>query len=271
MDIENIEIRVLIEAIRLRYGHDFRHYAEASLHRRIRHCLKESGYHTIAEMIPLIIHDPKYFTHFFHSLTVNVTEMFRDPSFFQTLRQKVIPYLKTFPFVKIWSVGCSTGQEVYSLAILLREEGLCEKRVLIYATDFNDEVLDIAKQAIYSAEDIRKWTKSYQDAGGGKSFSDYYHADYDSVILDQSLKKNIVFANHNLVTDSVFGEMNLILCRNVLIYFNRELQNQALNLFDQSLCENGFLCLGNKESIKFSMIGNLYNNVAGRERVFQKI
>ncbi len=269
MDIEEIEIEILLEAIRLRYGYDFRQYAKASLHRRIRKCLEACGMQKISEMIPNVIHDPVFFNTFLHDLTVNVTEMFRDPLFFKTLRETIIPYLKTFQFIKIWSVGVSTGEEVYSLAILLKEEGLYDK-ALIYATDFNNTVLDVAKRGIYSNEVIQNSTKGYQESGGKTSFGNYYHADYDSVILDQSLKKNIVFANHNIVTDSIFGEMHLILCRNVLIYFNKDLQERAFSLFDSSLCNNGFLCLGSKESLKFSSIAKEYQQVDENQKIFQK-
>lgn len=270
MDIEEIEIDALLEVIRLRYGHDFRQYSKASLGRRIRLCQKESGCNNIAEMIPHIIHKPEFFSKFFQSLTVNVTEMFRDPKFFLALREKVIPYLKTFPYVKVWCAGISTGEEVYSLSILLKEEGLYDDKLVIYATDFNDSVLATAQRGIYPVEDIRKSTKRYQEAGGLSSFSNYYRADYDSAIFDKSLRDNIVFANHNIVTDSVFGEMNLILCRNVLIYFDRTLQDKAYKLFHNSLGKNGFLCLGNKESIKFSNIVDKYKEIEERQKIYQK-
>ena len=269
MDTEDIEIKLLIDAVFLRHGYDFRQYAGASLTRRIKKCLSDSGARTISEMIPKVIHDKAFFSSFLHGLSVNVTEMFRDPLFFLSLRKKVIPYLNTFPFVKIWSVGVSTGEEVYSLAILLKEEGLYEKS-LIYATDFNDTVLETARKGIYSAENIQKSTANYQKSGGNKSFGTYYHADYDSVIIDRSLKKNVVFANHNLTADSVFGEMNLILCRNVLIYFNRELQDKVFDLFNTSLRTNGFLCLGSKESIDFSGIADAFSPVVKKHKIFQK-
>ncbi len=269
MDAEEIEIKVLLEAVRLRHGYDFREYAGASLSRRVRKCLAETGLKTISDMIPLIIHDRAFFSTFPHNLSVNVTEMFRAPLFLPSLRKKVAPYLKTFPFIKAWSVGVSTGEEVYSLAIVLKEEGLYEK-ALIYATDFDDAVLETAKKGIYSADNIKKSTRNYQKSGGRESFGRYYHADYDSVILDRSLKKNIVFANHNLVTDSAFGEMNLVLCRNVLIYFNKELQERVLQLFQTSLRAHGFLCLGSKESLEFSGVAGSFTPVVQKHRIFQK-
>ncbi len=269
MDTEDTEIKLLLEAVRLRRGYDFREYAGASLSRRVRKCLAETGLNTISDMIPRIIHDKAFFNTFLHNLSVNVTEMFRDPLFFRSLRKKVAPYLKTYPFIKAWSVGVSTGEEVYSLAIVLKEEGLYEK-TLIYATDFDDAVLETAKKGIYSAGNIKKSTRNYQESGGRESFGTYYHADYDSVILDRSLKKNIVFANHNLVTDSAFGEMNLVLCRNVLIYFKRELQEKVLQLFQTSLRTHGFLCLGSKESMDFSGVAKSFTPVVQKHRIFQK-
>lgn len=269
MDIEEIEVKILLETIYQRWGHDFRQYAKASLYRRIRICLKNSGLSSISEMVPHIIHDRTFFDSFLNALTVNVTEFFRDPGFFKILRKDVIPYLNTFHHIKVWSVGVSTGQEIYSLAILLKEEGIYDK-CLLYATDFNDSVLDTAKKGIYSPQDIQTSTQNYQKAGGKKSFTDYFQVAYESVAISNSLKKNIVFANHNIATDSVFGEMNLVLCRNVLIYFNQDLQDRALELFDNSLTSNGFLCLGDKESINFSQIRGSYSGVSEKFRVFKK-
>jgi len=269
MDNEELEIMVLLKAVRLKYGYDFSQYAGASLTRRLKKCLADSGHKYISEMIPHIIYNKAFFDTFLNNLSVNVTEMFRDPLFFLSLRKKVVPYLNTYPFIKIWSVGVSTGEEVYSLAILLKEEGLYEK-CLIYATDFNDTVLETAQKGIYSEENINKSNLNYQKAGGKKSFASYYHADYNSVILNRSLKKNMVFANHNLATDSVFGEMNLILCRNVMIYFNKDLQDRVLTLFNHSLRTHGFLCLGSKESLNFSCIVDFFKPVVKKHRIYQK-
>jgi len=269
MNDEEIEIKLLIDAIRLKTGHDFSRYAKASLFRRIKKVLSETRCKRISEMIPLIIHDGLFLNSFIASLSINVTEMFRDPSFYRVLREKVIPYLKTYPLIKVWSAGASTGEEVYSLAILLREEGIYDKSQM-YATDFNDMVLEKAKKGIYPAKNLKKSTLNYQESGGRESFGNYYHAEYESAIFNRSLKENIVFANHNLVTDGSFGEMNLILCRNVLIYFNSDLQNRVLHLFNNSLCVNGFLCLGNKETLNFSDIAESFVSIARNQKIYQK-
>ncbi len=269
LNTEEIEIRLLIDAIRLKYGYDFSQYAPASLARRIQKGLSEKGLKRISEMIAPILYDREFFDSFVPNLSVNVTEMFRDPLFFMALREKVVPYLETFPHIKLWSAGISSGEEVYSLAILLKEERLYENS-LIYATDFNDAVLEIAKKGIYPADTIKKNTENYQQSGGKISFGSYYHADYGSAILDRSLKINITFANHNLVTDGVFGEMDLVLCRNVLIYFNKELQNRVLKLFHDSLRPNGFLCLGTKETIDFSDVAASFEPFVKNQRIYQK-
>lgn len=269
MNSEDIEIKLILDAIWLKHGYDFTNYAAASMKRRLKKIMDEQGFKTLAQMIPHIIHDNDFFRLFLYSVSVNVTEMFRDPLFFLSIRENVLPYLKTYPFIKIWAAGISTGEEIYSLAIILKEEGFYDN-VIIYATDFNDHVLEIAKRGIYSAADMRLNTANYQKAGGKESFASYYHADYDSVIFDGSLKKNIVFANHNLVTDGVFGEMNMIICRNVLIYFNKILQDSVLELFSKSLRTNGFLCLGSKESLEFSSTASLYEPVDKIARIFKK-
>ena len=216
-----------------------------------------------------VLYAPSFFQEILKDLSINVTEMFRDPKFYLALRTEIIPLLKTYPFIKVWHAGCSTGEEVYSFAIVLKEEGLYD-RVQIYATDFNRSVLDIAKKGIYPINRIKEFTANYQQAGGKQSFSDYYMADYNSVIFDQSLKKNIVFAEHNLVTDSVFAEVNIIICRNVLIYFNRELQNKVFTLFSESLINGGFLCLGSKETLQFSQNAGLYDVLNAYEKLYKK-
>ncbi|MBF0468380.1 MAG: protein-glutamate O-methyltransferase CheR [Desulfamplus sp.] len=269
IDHEDIEIRLILETVKLVHGYDFTNYAYASMKRRLEKNLDESGLEKLSEMIPLIIHDKDFFRRFLHNISVNFTEMFRDPHFFLSIRQMIIPYLKTYPFVKIWAAGISTGEEIYSLAILFREEGIYDN-CIIYATDFNDNVLEIARDGIYPAADMKLNTANYQRSGGKESFAGYYHAGYDSVIFDSSLKKNIVFANHNLVTDGVFGEMNMVICRNVLIYFNKKLQDHVLELFSQSLRRNGFLCLGAKESLEFSTSAPLYSVVDKAARIFKK-
>lgn len=269
-DIENIEIDIFLEAVFKCYGYDFRHYARASLKRRIKNLMNKNGYDRINDMTSDIIHDRSFFEKVVYGFSITVTEMFRDPSFYLLLREKIIPYLRTYPFIKIWHAGCATGEEVYSLAIILKEEGIYNKTT-IFATDFNGNALDTARQGIYSLKDMQTYTINYQKAGGKASFADYYHAKYKSAIMSKALSQNVTFANHNLVTDSIFGEMHLILCRNVLIYFNRELQNRVLSLFNESIIKRGFLALGNKESIQFSNIENDFKPVDKKNKIFQKI
>ena len=265
----NIEIDLILDAIFQKYGYVFRNYSRAHVKRRLLHRLAGSHLKSLSQMQHEVLYDPSFFQEILKDLSINVTEMFRDPKFYLALRTEIIPLLKTYPFIKVWHAGCSTGEEVYSFAIVLKEEGLYD-RVQIYATDFNRSVLDIAKKGIYPINRIKEFTANYQQAGGKQSFSDYYMADYNSVIFDQSLKKNIVFAEHNLVTDSVFAEVNIIICRNVLIYFNRELQNKVFTLFTESLINGGFLCLGSKETLQFSQNAGLYDVLNAYEKLYKK-
>ncbi|MDP8209554.1 MAG: protein-glutamate O-methyltransferase CheR [Candidatus Stygibacter australis] len=269
-EIESLEITLILDAIYSRYGYDFRDYARASMERRVKHYQKKSGYKSISEMIPRLLHDETFFQSLIHEFSITVTEMFRDPGEYRVIKEKVIPILKTYPYIKVWHAGCATGEEVYSLAILLEEAGLY-KKTTIFATDFNDEVLETARQGIYKLDNIQQCTKNYQQSGGSESFSQYYHAKYESIVMDKSLKKNITFANHNLASDFTFSEMNLILCRNVMIYFNANLQNRALNLFDDSLLQGGFLCLGNKESLMFWDGNKKYHAVEGNSKIYRKL
>ena len=268
-EIENIEISLLLEATYNRYGYDFRDYARASIERRVRQFAIKSGIKSISEMIPILLYNESFFQTLVREFSITVTEMFRDPKVYHVLKEKVFPILKTYPFIKIWHAGCATGEEVYSLAILLMEAGLYKKST-IFATDFNDEALATAKQGIYPTENIKQSTLNYQKAGGLESFSDYYHAKYDSISIDNKLKKNITFANHNLVIDQTFSEMHLILCRNVLIYFNKTLQDKVFYLFDNSLVSGGFLCLGSKESLLYSGIQGKFEPVDEKEKIYQK-
>lgn len=268
VEIEQIEVELLLEAIYRRYGYDFRQYSQASVRRRVYHHLAKTRLQTISELIARIMYDEALFQALFFDMSVTVTEMFRDPWFYVALREKVIPFLKTFPYINIWQAGCATGEEVYSLAILLKEEGLYE-RANIYATDFNDGALEKAKNRIYSPERMKEYSVNYQAAGGKKSLADYYHARYQAVIIEAKLQENITFANHNLATDGVFGEMHLILCRNVLIYFERTLQDRALSLFRDSLHYNGFLCLGSKETIHFSKVKKDFLEFGPEEKIYQ--
>ncbi|MCP5048986.1 MAG: protein-glutamate O-methyltransferase CheR [bacterium] len=267
-DNEKIEIELLLEAIYRKYHYDFKDYSRAHLKRRLKYRLSMANLESFSQMQHKVLYDRSFFETLLLDLSINVTEMFRDPTFYLAMRQEVIPRLKYTPFVKIWHAGCSTGEEVYSMAILLQEEGLLDK-VQIYATDFNTLVLERAKEAIYPIELIKEYTVNYQKAGGLNSFADYYSAKYDSVILDPSLKKRIVFADHNLVTDGVFGEMNVILCRNVLIYFTKKLQARVIRLFLDSLAPSGFLCLGSKESIQFSDHFHRFGTVVEKEKIYQ--
>ncbi|GFZ33993.1 chemotaxis protein R [Clostridium zeae] len=266
---EDIEISLLLEGIYLKYGYDFRDYSRAHIKRRILKRMLEENLESISSMQYKILYDKSFFHKVLGDLSINVTEMFRDPSFYNEFREKVVPILKTYPFVKIWHAGCSSGEEVYSMAILLKEEGLYEQ-TQIYATDFNNEVLKKAKEGIYSVDDIKKYTYNYQKSGGKNSFSDYYTAKYNSVIMDQALKKKITFADHNLVTDGIFAEVNVVICRNVLIYFNGELQDKVLDLFSDSLCNGGFLCLGSRESIKNSNNIDKFKEFDYSERIYRK-
>lgn len=265
-----IELRLLMEAIYLRYSYDFRDYSGASQKRRVLHALSQFGCPTISELQSRVLHDPGMFQQLLQFLTIPVSEMFRDPTFFLALRHQVLPRLATYPSIKVWVAGCSTGEEVYSLAILLREEGLLD-RSLIYATDINPVSLDKARQGIFSLNSIKGHTVNYQNSGGKRAFSDYYTAAYDAAIFDKTLSANITFADHSLATDSVFSETQLVLCRNVLIYFNKKLQDRALGLFHESLARRGFLGLGSKESIDFSGYSTRFEALDRPERIFRKL
>jgi len=269
-EIEHIEIDLFLEGVFRRYGYDFRNYARASVQRRIRRLMEMTGHGSVAAMIPPMLRDRAFLSHVVDALSINVTEMFRDPHFFQALRQTVIPYLKTYPFLKVWHAGCASGEEVYSLAILFKEEGLYD-RTTFFATDFNAGTLEKAKAGIYTLDCMQAFTANYVGSGGKESFSDYFLADYDCVIVRNDLKKNITFAMHNLATDGVFGEMHLILCRNVLIYFDRKLQARVLKLFDDSLIHGGVLALGSKESLKFDIIADRYDVINSQWRLFKKL
>ncbi len=269
-ELTEIEIDLLLEAIFRRYGYDFRSYARASVRRKVLGLAKRLGVERISELIPRLLHDQPLFGTLVGAFSTPVTEMFRDPPFFLFLREAVVPYLLTYPFVRIWLAGCATGEEVYSLAILLKEEGLFE-RATLFATDFVDASLNQAREGIYPLRAMKTNIHNYQQAGGNQLFSNYYHADYDSVIMDAKLKERITFANHNLVTDGVFSEMHLILCRNVLIYFNHTLQERVLNLFHESLLHGGFLALGSKESLRHHHVNAKFRELEPTWKVYRKI
>lgn len=266
----DIELRMLVEAVYLKYNYDFRDYTGASQKRRILVAMREMECETVSELQSKVLHEPNGFAQLLQYLTIPVTEMFRDPEYFQAVREQVVPFLKTYPSLKIWVAGCSTGEEVYSLAILLKEEGLLE-RSIIYATDINPESLDAARRGVFPLERMRLYTENYQKSGGKAAFSDYYTAAYGGALFDRALVENVTFADHSLSTDSVFSETHFVSCRNVLIYFNRRLQDRVLGLFHESLCHRGFLGLGSKESIDFSSYAERFEALARRERVFRKV
>lgn len=265
----NIEIKLFLEAIFQKYGYDFRNYSLAHIKRRILYRLSVSHIGSISIMQDHVLRDPDFLQQILLDFSINVTEMFRDPDFYKAIRKEVVPLLKTYPFIKIWHAGCSTGEEVYSMAILLQEEGLLE-RTQIYATDFNQKVLKSAKEGIYSVENVKEYTQNYLRAGGKESFSDYYTAHYDRVMMNKDLGENVLFAHHNLVTDSVFSEVNLVICRNVLIYFERVLQNRVVGLFKDSLISGGILCLGSKESLQFNEHAQFFSPLVGKEKIYRK-
>lgn len=265
--VEDLEIRLLLEGIQHVYGYDFREYAKSSIKRRLAHWLTKSEFDTFSEAQSQLLRDRRLFESLLRGITVNVTEMFRDPAFFKVVREQVVPFLKTYPFVKIWHAGCSTGEEAYSMAILLNEEGM-EGRYRVYATDINEAVLHTAEEGVMPLAEMQRFTRNYQQSGGTASFANYYVARYDRAILSPSLKKDIVFSSHNLATDAAFGEMNIVLCRNVMIYFKPSLKERCLQLFDDSLLASGFLCLGLKETLERK--STTYMELAPHMRIYQK-
>jgi chemotaxis protein methyltransferase CheR len=265
----DIELQLLIDAIYLRYHYDFRGYSPASLKRRLTAAMTRFGCDTLSQLQDKVLHDPATFPALLDYLTVQVSEMFRDPHYFLSLRENVVPWLRTYPLLKIWVAGCSTGEEVYSLAILLREEGLLE-RTLIYATDINTQALQKAQAGVYEADRIAGFTENHRKSGAPASLSDYYTAAYNHAVFDKSLRNHIVFSDHSLATDSVFAEVQLVSCRNVLIYFDRALQDRAVGLFHEALCRKGFLGIGSKESLRFSLHADRFDEVSREDRIFRK-
>jgi chemotaxis protein methyltransferase CheR len=268
MDVEDIEVQLFIRAMQLRHGYDFSEYAPASLKRRVQQLVRTHDTGSISELNRRLLHEEGFVARVIEGLSVPVSDMFRDPSVFRTLRDKVFPVLTSYPEINIWQAGCAHGQEVYSLAILLEEAGLYE-RSRIYATDFSDAALAIAAEGIYATREARDWSRNYMEAGGSHSLSDYYSARYDFIKLDKRLRRNVTFFNHNLVTDEVFCEAHLILCRNVLIYFSNTLQDRTLGLFRDSLVRGGFLCLGTRENIDFSPAAAGFADVDHALRIYQ--
>ncbi|MBA4421332.1 MAG: chemotaxis protein CheR [Anaerolinea sp.] len=268
-ETESLELRLFLEAIYERYGYDFRDYARSSLKRRLTKCMTDAKVETISEFQARVLHSPENMEQFILAMSIDVTGLFRDPNFYAALRNKAVPVLRSLPFIRIWSAGCSTGEEVYSLAILLEEEGLYD-HCRIYATDFNEVVLQKAKAGVFPMRNMKAYTASYQQAGGTRSFSEYYTAKYDNALMRTSLQKNILWAQHNLVTDASFNEFHLILCRNVMIYFNQSLSAQVHELIYESLAPGGFLGLGSSESIKFTRHESDYEVMDAKEKLFRR-
>jgi chemotaxis protein methyltransferase CheR len=268
-ELERLEIELLLEAIYRHHGFDFRSYAYASLKRRLWKHLQTHGLQTVSGLQQRVLHDRDAMTALLMDLSVSVTAMFRDPGFYAVFRSDVVPLLRTYPFIRVWHAGCATGEEVYSMAILLQEEGLYE-RARIYATDINESLLQTAREGIFPLDRMQEYTHNYLQAGGTRSLSDYYTAAYDGALFTPALTKNVVFAQHNLVTDRSFSEFTVILCRNVMIYFNRELQSRVHQLFYDSLPIYGILALGSKESLRFSPVESCYEELNAREKIFRK-
>jgi len=269
-EVDEIELALLLEGVFRRYGFDFREYAPASLRRRVWRRVHAEGLTTISALQDKLLHDPNCMERLLLDLSINVTAMFRDPPFYVAFREKVVPMLRTYPFTRIWVAGCSTGEEVYSLAMLLREEGVYD-RARIYATDINETVLERARAGVFPLDKMREYTQNYIRAGGTRAFSEYYVAKYDGAQFQRSLVENVVFAQHNLVSDRSFNEFNVILCRNVMIYFDRALQERVHRLFYESLVTFGVLALGAKESIRFSAHEDAYEELDADERLYRKV
>ncbi len=269
VESEDIEIRLLLEAIYQKYHYDFRGYAMASIKRRLGQARERLGCRSFSALQDRVLHDPQMMPQLLSFLTVQVSEMFRDPSYFRTIREQVIPHLKTYPSLKVWIAGCSAGEEAYSMAILFREEGL-ESRTLFYATDINLQALEQARSGVYDLNRLALFTQNHRKSGGQSSLSDYYTAAYGRAVFDKGLRNRIVFSDHSLVTDAVFAEVQLISCRNVLIYFDRPLQNRVLGLFNDSLIRRGFLGWGAKESLQFFEHAGEYDKFCPQDRIYQK-
>jgi chemotaxis protein methyltransferase CheR len=269
-DNTDIELKLLLDAIYRKYHYDFRSYAEASVRRRLNTALAHFNCETISRLQERVLHEPKVFTELLGYLTVQVSELFRDPPYHRAIRDKVVPYLSTYPSLKVWVAGCATGEEAYSLAILLAEEGLLD-RTLIYATDINPEALRMAQEGIYDLGRFARFSENYLAAGGRGSLSDYYTAGSSSAVMHRSLRKAILFSDHSLATDSAFAEVEFASCRNVLIYFERTLQDRAVGVLRDSLCRKGFLGLGMKESLRFSSHAGAFREFEAENRIYQRV
>ncbi|WP_454797942.1 CheR family methyltransferase [Novosphingobium lindaniclasticum] len=267
--VEDIEIHLLLEALYRRYHYDFRNYAQASVKRRLRQARELMGLETFSAMQDRVLHDPAMVPRLLAFLTVQVSELFRDPGYFRALREKVVPHLRTYPSLKVWVAGCSTGEELHSLAILFREEGL-EERTQFYATDINPDALAAAARGVYPLDRMAAFAENHRLSGAAAPLTDYYTQGRDGAAFDPALRERVVFHDHSLVTDAVFSEMHLVSCRNVMIYFDRALQDRAVGLFRDSLIRKGFLGLGAKESLRFSAHAEAFRNFAREERIYQR-
>ena len=265
----NLELKMLLEAIFQKYHYDFRGYSQASLKRRLKQALLHFGCETYSLLQHRILHEPEMLPELLSFLTIQVSELFRDPAYYKAIRESVVPHLKTYPSLKIWVAGCSAGEELYSLAILFREEGL-ESRTIFYATDINPRALERAEAGVYELERLQQFTENHQLSGGKTSLSDYYTAAYGAAVFDKTLRQRVVFSDHSLVTDSVFAEVQFVSCRNVLIYFDRLLQDRCVALFKDSLSRQGFLGLGSKESLRFSASAEDFHEFDRMARIYQK-
>ena len=268
-ELGSYELSLLLGAIEHRWGYDFRDYARKSIQRRVQNIMMRHRMTYVSELIPRVLHEPEFFQDIVMDFSITVTEMFRDPSVWSKIVTEIFPRLNTYPYFKIWHAACATGEEVWSMAILLKEAGLLE-RATIYATDFNDIALDKAKKGIYPIKNMQVAHRNYHKAGGHFALGDYYRVQGNEVVFDKELAKRIVWANHNLTTDRVFGEMNFILCRNALIYFTPSLQNQVLSLFTESLSHSGLLCLGSKETLNYTSVKEIYGVICHREKLWCK-
>jgi len=268
--VENVEIQLFLEGVFRVYGYDFREYARSSIRRRILHMMGMEKLQTVSELQDRVLHQERYMERFLKEVSINVTAMFRNPRFYAAFRERVVPLIANLPYIRIWHVGCATGEEVYSMAILLKEENLLDK-AKIYATDINEIVLDKGKKGIYPLNQMKEYTDNYIRAGGSGSFSEYYTADNQNAVFSASLQRNVVWAQHNLVTDSSFNEFDIILCRNVLIYFNKSLQNKVHTLLYNSLKTGGVLGLGAAESLKFTTLEDRYEELDRQMKLFRKV
>ncbi|SCY03533.1 CheR family methyltransferase [Desulfoluna spongiiphila] len=266
--VERIEITLLLEAIYQRYGYDFRSFAPASISRRVRQFLSSSGLCSVSQMTERVLRDEGLFSRLVQYVSIPVTEMFRDPFVYRAVREQVAPLLRTWPHIKVWHAGCATGEEVYSLAIVLKETGIL-KRTTIYATDFNEANLARAREGTYDAARIKEADHRHRQAGGKRPLTEYCRTHRGHATMAPDLARHITFANHNLATDTSFGEVHLVFCRNVLIYFNRALQNRALNLFSESLVHGGFLCLGTRENLTFTEAHGAYVPVSDKTQIYK--